>query len=181
MADGQSKLLRVYKSGEFPRWTRGVMALCVQYPSPVAKLCNETWIGKSVVKHCQNSFEYFMRFLFFFSSPPRSFVRAYERKVSRSRSFLLFHEGRQHVLENDEFAQNKKNRMRKKCSGEGWMFNRENIPPCNAEPSITTSFSFLFRPLLWRSYENVLGFIKTADCRYTCTYSWQSTTFFIVK
>jgi hypothetical protein len=36
---------------------------------------------------------------------PTAFLSScWKRSVSRSRSFLLFHEGRQHVLENDEFT-----------------------------------------------------------------------------
>jgi len=69
---------------------------------------------------------------------PTAFLSSYwKRSVSRSRSFLLFHEGRQHVLENDEFT-------KKKCLllG-GWMFNVENIPRRNTKPSTRTTISSL--------------------------------------
>lgn len=69
---------------------------------------------------------------------PTAFLSSYwKRSVSRSRSFLLFHEGRQHVLENDEFT--KKSAY---YSG-GWMFNAENIPRRNAKPSTRTTISSL--------------------------------------
>lgn len=122
--DGQEyKLLRVHtfrvgRTRSMRGWCvrRRCVWCCSSTPgaSWVAKLCNAAWIGKSVVKHCQNRFEYFMRFLFFFFfflSPGSYYLAAprKEERVGEPLSFFLFfvffvisHEGRQHVLENDE-------------------------------------------------------------------------------
>jgi len=109
---------------------------CVQYPSHVAKLCNETWIGKSVVKHCQNCFEYFMRFLFYFFTLPLFFI-ATEREVCRGAvHFCYFMRATTRALERRVYK-----KSTNYSGGECLMWR--NVPRRNAKPSTRTTISSL--------------------------------------
>lgn len=132
----------MYISNALPQWTSGDMVQCVQYPSHVAKLCNGTWIGKSVVKHCQNCFEYFMRFLFYFFTLPL-FSLATEREVCRGAVHFCY------FMKGDNTC-SKTTSLQKKSAYlllGGWMFNVENIPRRNAKPSTRTISCLLPSPL----------------------------------
>lgn len=89
--------------------------------------------------------------------PRYSYTVATESKVSRSRSFLLFHEGRQHVLENDEFTKRKEKKSNR-TTRRGWMFNGEK---CTASQCQTLYYYcvryhrfFCSCPPLYRSWKN---------------------------
>jgi hypothetical protein len=147
---------------------------CVQYPSHVAKLCNETWIGKSVVKHCQNCFEYFMRFLFYFFTLPLFFL-ATEREVCRGAVHFCY------FMKGDNTCSKTTSLQKSTYYSGGECLIWRNVPRRNAKPSTRTTISSLLpSPLSFTQKRPWLNLHQNFQ-PYTCVNSTAKVSHGIIK
>lgn len=134
---------------------------CVLCSSSVTKLCNETWIGKSVIIHCQNSFEYFMGSLYIYFFFTLILVLFNHEKKSTEEPFIF-------VISRRSTTRARKRQVYYKKYNKGECLIGKNIPSSNSKKLQPTLFLFL-HPFLYCSHKNVLSstifyiYIKTTD------------------